>query len=739
VFPWQGPGNGDAGLGGAIHNSGTLTLDLCTFASNAVSGGAAGNGGGGRQYMGIGGNGGPGGSGGSGLGGALFDAGTASLVNCTIAFNAGSGADGAGGGDGNTSVTGSRGGAGGNGGSGVGGVEGRCGLTNCTIASNVGQGGSAGQGGSGFVWQGNGGNGASGAAGDAWGGAQGGTMVNTLTASNTPAGGDSFADPKLGPLADNGGPTWTMALLPGSPAIDAADTASAPPTDQRGFPRPYGPAADLGAFEAMPLYTIALEVSPAVGGSTTGGGIWGFGASATVVAVPGAGYSFINWAENGAVVSTSATYTFAVTADRALTANFAPFYSVAAEASPAAAGSISGGAAYPGGQSATLVASTNASYQFVAWTENGQVVSTSPSYDFVVRADRTLVANFAPYPFVPPKGSYTCLFADQTNGVSPQSAGCLTFALGASRAYSGRLQLGETKHALSGQFDGSGKAQKTIARRQGLSPLTAVLELDLLSGAARVGGTVSDGHWAAAVVGDRGCFDGRTKVAPQCGHYTMVLPGACGSTNQPAGDGYATITVTPVGLVSARVSLADGTVISPSAPVSRLGQWPFFASLYAGQGVLYGWLTFTNASDLGGSVAWIKPALKSSYYPAGFSVAASAIGARYSPPGQGTNVLGLVLSTNLTLTLAGGGLEPDLTNRLALSAGDRVTLLAGPRLNLAFTPSTGAFNGNVVNPATPRTVSFGGVVLQGRNAGSGFFLAAGQSCLVRLEPAPGGP
>ncbi|MBE0542629.1 MAG: hypothetical protein IH623_14815, partial [Verrucomicrobia bacterium] len=56
-------------------------------------------------------------------------------------------------------------------------------------------------------------------------------------------------DPKLGPLANNCGPTLTMALLPGSPAIDAGNTAAAPPTDQRGVPRPYGQAADIGAFE----------------------------------------------------------------------------------------------------------------------------------------------------------------------------------------------------------------------------------------------------------------------------------------------------------------------------------------------------------------------------------------------------------------------------------------------------------------------------------------------------------
>ena len=55
------------------------------------------------------------------------------------------------------------------------------------------------------------------------------------------------ADAKLGTLADNGGPTQTVALLPGSPAIDAGNTTLA--TDQRGVTRPQGSAADIGAFE----------------------------------------------------------------------------------------------------------------------------------------------------------------------------------------------------------------------------------------------------------------------------------------------------------------------------------------------------------------------------------------------------------------------------------------------------------------------------------------------------------
>jgi hypothetical protein len=60
-------------------------------------------------------------------------------------------------------------------------------------------------------------------------------------------------DPKLGPLQDNGGPTFTMALLPGSPAIGAGDPTGAPEWDQRGpgYPRIVNGKIDIGAFEVQ--------------------------------------------------------------------------------------------------------------------------------------------------------------------------------------------------------------------------------------------------------------------------------------------------------------------------------------------------------------------------------------------------------------------------------------------------------------------------------------------------------
>ena len=69
----------------------------------------------------------------------------------------------------------------------------------------------------------------------------------------TPATGDVVnVNAMLGPLADNGGPTFTHALLPGSPAIDAGDDEACPDIDQRGVARPRGAACDIGAFEDVP-------------------------------------------------------------------------------------------------------------------------------------------------------------------------------------------------------------------------------------------------------------------------------------------------------------------------------------------------------------------------------------------------------------------------------------------------------------------------------------------------------
>ena len=61
--------------------------------------------------------------------------------------------------------------------------------------------------------------------------------------------GITYADPMLEPLADNGGPTMTMALDAGSPAVDGAPSDGSPASDQRGEARDGSP--DSGAYEVQ--------------------------------------------------------------------------------------------------------------------------------------------------------------------------------------------------------------------------------------------------------------------------------------------------------------------------------------------------------------------------------------------------------------------------------------------------------------------------------------------------------
>ena len=100
-------------------------------------------------------------------------------------------------------------------------------------------------------------------------------LVGDSSCGFTAPGDQQNTDPLLGPLADNGGATFTHALLDNSPAIDAGDTSLT--TDQRGVARPQGAADDIGAYEdaglppvanndvyAMPQDTVLTVAAPGI-------------------------------------------------------------------------------------------------------------------------------------------------------------------------------------------------------------------------------------------------------------------------------------------------------------------------------------------------------------------------------------------------------------------------------------------------------------------------------------------
>ncbi len=143
-------------------------------------------------------------------------------------------------------------------------------------------------------------------------------------------------------------------------------------------------------------YSIICAANPEEGGVTEGCGAYEYGETAILKALPNQGWSFVNWTENGNVVSTNNEYSFNVTGPRNLTANFSiNSYSINCESEPSQGGTTSGCGTFKYGTEITLTASPKANYDFVNWTENGVEVSTKENYSFTVTGNRNLKANFS--------------------------------------------------------------------------------------------------------------------------------------------------------------------------------------------------------------------------------------------------------------------------------------------------------------------------------------------------------
>lgn len=105
------------------------------------------------------------------------------------------------------------------------------------------------------------------------GSAAGHNLISDATCGASAGGTLVSVNPRLAPLVDAGGSTYTQPLLAGSPALNAAKDAFCPATDQRGIHRPQGPHCDIGAYEApaglLPTITSLIPNSGSPGQTET--------------------------------------------------------------------------------------------------------------------------------------------------------------------------------------------------------------------------------------------------------------------------------------------------------------------------------------------------------------------------------------------------------------------------------------------------------------------------------------
>ncbi|HSO88074.1 MAG TPA: Ig-like domain-containing protein, partial [Draconibacterium sp.] len=139
---------------------------------------------------------------------------------------------------------------------------------------------------------------------------------------------------------------------------------------------------------------VTLSSNPAIGGTTSGAGTFKKDSAINLVATANAGYSFINWTQNGTPVSTTPVYQFTMNGNKALVANFTLQLVVGLSSNPAEGGTTTGAGSYTPGANVTVTATPNTGYKFTNWTEGLTIVSTDATYAFQLNASRNLVANF---------------------------------------------------------------------------------------------------------------------------------------------------------------------------------------------------------------------------------------------------------------------------------------------------------------------------------------------------------
>jgi hypothetical protein len=391
------------------------------------------------------------------------------------------------------------------------------------------------------------------------------------------------------------------------------------------------------------------------------------------------------------------------------------------------------GAALNIGEGYTLTAGPAANWWLANWLTNSSIAGTNTKLAFIMEPNLVLTANFTN--LAAAAARYDGIFYPS----SPQAetvgnSGLIeNLQLKSNGVYTGKLYLTGTNYPLAGSFNKSGQATETIARSAAAGG-KVTLQLNIPWGSVPrqitgwVRGTTSGGWLSTNLI-----LCAATTNTNNFPAYTVLLPQDTNVAGAPASYGYALMTNTG-STITLGGALSDGAPFSRSEPVSELNQFPVYASLYGGQGLLLGQLSL-DAASFGavpaGNLIWIKPPQQSGLYAGGFE---TGLGVEGSPWTNSASALA-AFANGAQLTLSGGALASNLVFTVQLTSSDTLQLLGGPAnfvsgsinganglLTLDFTDTGG--NGIIAH----------GTVLQNTSLGGGFFPGATNAGTILLQP-----
>ncbi len=331
--------------------------------------------------------------------------------------------------------------------------------------------------------------------------------------------------------------------------------------------------------------------------------------------------------------------------------------------------------------------------------------------------------------------------------------GVLSFSVSSSGGLSGSVSMGSEVRSFRGVWESLPGPNLTssisIARGKGVMPW--VLELDLDAETGKVTGKVcEDGIGLAGVEAWQSDWNVKSSPAEAFkGVYAVGLqpPGVANAADSeiliPEGVGYATLNVSPAGVVNWTGKLADGSTLTRSLRLGREGQIPLHSLLYSGTGSLQGWatirpdLTALSESEVDGEMSWVKNVQaksSSTVYREGFPLHALTVtGGAYLANRPVVEQLGLEdLVPNARLSFEGGWGGGVLENGyfdvlLGISSANRIQppdTDENPDLvrMTSLSAQSGLFRGEFSQQGSGRKVLWYGMLLPQRKLGMGWFL-----------------
>ena len=387
------------------------------------------------------------------------------------------------------------------------------------------------------------------------------------------------------------------------------------------------------------------------------------------------------------------------------------------------------------GQTYSLVAVPDRGCLLSNWTGGAAlpagILTNGTHLRFVMQSNYVVQANFVTNPFAALAATYSGLFYNTNgDGITASNAGYFIATVAKDGSYSGKLASPARTNRWIGKFELGGAWSANLAADA--SALDVSLQLDL-DGRNAISGIVSNSGWTAQLQANRNGL-----WTHNAAKYTLVIPGS-DDTNEPAGDGIATVSVDRSGNVALAGTLGDGTPVAQSTSISEQGRWPLYLPLYKGGGLMIGWLAFdTNQVDndfsTNSTVVWIKPASAAGVYTNGFAVQTNVMGSRYQ---AGLPMLDL---STAYVTFTGQNLSYEHADKLVW-ANSNLVMTNAPDANhaddenvrLIFKPASGWFNGGFVNSETGQTNPIHGVVLQKQTNAFGYFPGISRTGRVSLR------